>query len=149
MGEKFLLIVATKTCLLWETDILLTCGNIGVLQSSSPRPEPSILSSPQMQTADNDKLRASDVSPTIMAGRGPAEHNSSFRGQGWNTPKNSNHLLPPVRFHFKLPEPPKIASMRGTKPSMQEHLGISHIQASAPTSGGECWLCCSGEETSF
>lgn len=158
LGGKFLLTVATQVCLLWETGILLTCGNIGILQSSSLRPEPSTLSSPQMQTADNDELRASDVSWTIMAGGAPAEHNSSFmaarsrekdsRGvRGGVLPRIAMILLPPVRLHFKLPEPPKTASMRGTKPSVQQRVGTYHTQASAPTRG-ECWLCCSGEDTS-
>lgn len=158
LGEKFLLTVATQVCLLWETGILLTCGNTGILQSSSLRPEPSTLSSPHMQTADNDELRASDVSWTIMAGGAPAEHNSSFmaarsrekdsRGvRDGVLPRIAMILLPPVRLHFKLPEPPKTASMRGTKPSVQQRVGTSPTQASAPTRG-EGWLCCSGEDTS-
>lgn len=111
-----------------------------------------------MQTADNDELRASDVSWTIIAGGAPAEHNSSFmaarsrekdsRGvRGGVLPRIAMILLPRVRLHFKLPEPPKTASMRGTKPSVQQRVGISHTQASAPTRG-ESWLCCSGEDTS-
>lgn len=61
-----------------------------------------MLSNPQTQTVDSDKLRASDVSQSIMGGGvlDTAEHNSSYhgiqkaekkrqeKGQGWGTPKD-------------------------------------------------------------
>lgn len=68
----------------------------------------------------------------IMASR--RQRKRQERGQGWGTPKDSNHLLPPVTLYLKLLEPPKIASIRGPKPSMRENVGTAQLQVSAPTS---------------